>query len=78
MEGAQKRKARMGAQKAEREAIREEMKKQDEQIKEILTEEQRKKWQELKLEMRDRGPRGPRGGEIHDREEFRKRRGGNH
>ncbi|TDK44329.1 Spy/CpxP family protein refolding chaperone [Algoriphagus formosus] len=71
---AQKRKAAMESQRADREALKEEMKKQDEQIKEILTEEQRKKWEELKETRRSRGPRG---GQIEDREEFRKRRGGN-
>jgi Spy/CpxP family protein refolding chaperone len=62
------------ARKAEMDARREEMKKQDEQIKAVLTEEQLGKWEEIKLEAKDR--RGRPGGQIEDREEFRKRRGG--
>jgi broad specificity polyphosphatase/5'/3'-nucleotidase SurE len=56
------------------EARKAEMKKQDEQIKAVLTEEQLGKWEEIKLEAKDR--RGRPGGQIEDREEFRKRRGG--
>lgn len=62
------------ARKAEMDARREELKKQDEQIKVILTEEQLGKWEEIKLEAKDR--RGRPGGQVGDREEFRKRRGG--
>lgn len=56
------------------EARKAEMKKQDEQIKAVLTEEQLAKWEEIKLSQKDR--RGRPGGQIEDREEFRKRRGG--
>ncbi|TFV95963.1 DUF4890 domain-containing protein [Algoriphagus kandeliae] len=76
LENAKKRQAEAEARKAEAEARREQAKAQEEEIKSILTEEQRQKWEELKEARRERGPRGNRGGEIHDREEFRKRRGG--
>ncbi|WP_075348691.1 DUF4890 domain-containing protein [Algoriphagus marinus] len=62
------------ARKAEMDARREEMKRQDEKIKSVLTEEQLGKWEEIKLSQKDRGRRP--GGQIEDREEFRKRRGG--
>jgi Spy/CpxP family protein refolding chaperone len=62
------------ARKAEMEAKKGEMKKQDELIKAILTEEQRTKWEEIKLSQKDRGRRP--GAQIEDRDEFRKRRGG--
>lgn len=62
------------ARKAEMDARREEMKRQDEKIKSVLTEEQLGKWEEIKLSHKDRGRRP--GGQIEDREEFRKRRGG--
>lgn len=74
LENAQKREAKMAEQKAEREARRIQMQDQEKQIMEVLTEEQRKKWVEIKETRRSKGPRG---GMIHDREEFRKRRGGN-
>ena len=62
------------ARKAEMDARRAEMKKQEELIKEVLTEEQRTKWEEIKLNRKDRGRRP--GGQIEDREDFRQRRGG--
>lgn len=62
------------ARRAEMDARKAEMKKQDELIKAILTDEQRTKWEEIKLSQKDRGRRP--GGQIEDREEFRKRRGG--
>ena len=62
------------ARKADMDAQKAEMKKQNESIKAILTEEQRTKWEEIKLSEKDRGRRP--GGQIEDREEFRKRRGG--
>lgn len=62
------------ARKAEMYAKKAEMKKQDESIKAILTDAQRSKWEEIKLSQKDRG--GRPGGQIEDREEFRKRRGG--
>ena len=64
LENAQKRQAQMEKEMAERQARMEEMKVQEEKIKEVLTEEQRKKWEEIKLERREQ--RRP-GGEIHDR-----------
>ncbi|WP_297337318.1 DUF4890 domain-containing protein [Algoriphagus sp.] len=73
LENAQKREAKMAEQKAEREARRTQMQDQEKQIMEVLTEEQRQKWIELKETRKNRSPRG---GMIHDREEFRKRRGG--
>ncbi|NVK48327.1 MAG: DUF4890 domain-containing protein [Cyclobacteriaceae bacterium] len=77
LENAKKRQAEAEARKTEAEARRAQAKAQEEEIRAILTEEQRQKWEELKEARKERGPRGPRGGEIHDREEFRKRRGGN-
>jgi len=67
-------KAEMEARKAEMDARRAEMKEQDSKIAEVLTPEQKEKWVELKDQGRSR--RGPRG-EVHSREDFRKRRGGN-
>ena len=66
LENAHKRQKEMEAQRAEREARLAEMKAQDEKIKSILTEEQRKEWEEIKMDARDR--RRP-GGEVHDRPE---------
>jgi periplasmic protein CpxP/Spy len=62
------------ARKEEMDSRREEMKKQDERIKAVLTEEQLGKWEEIKLSQKNRGRRP--GGQIEDRDEFRKRRGG--
>lgn len=71
------RKAEMDAKREEMKAMREEMKAQDEQIKEILTEEQRAKWEELKEAQMDRRGRRP-GGEIRERGEMpQRKRGGN-
>ena len=61
------------AKKAENDTRKEEMKKQDEQIKAVLTEEQLAKWEEIKLSQKDRG-RKP-GGQSEDREESRRRKG---
>lgn len=75
LESAKKRQAEMEAHKAEREAMQAEMKAQEEKIQQVLTEDQRKQWEEIKLEAKDR--RRP-GGEIHSRESMRKGpRGGN-
>jgi protein CpxP len=60
--------------KAGMDTQRAEMKKQDELIKAILTDEQRTKWEEIKLSQKDRGRRP--GSQIEDRDQFRKRRGG--
>jgi periplasmic protein CpxP/Spy len=69
LENAKKRKKEMEEQKAIREQKRAEMKSQDEKIQNVLTEAQRKQWEEIKLEDRDR--RRP-GGEIHDRKSIRR------
>ena len=75
LENAQKRQKEIEAQKAERDAKKAEMKAQEEKIKNVLTEEQRKQWEEIKMEQR--GHRRP-GGQIHDRSEIRRGpRGGN-
>lgn len=73
LEKAKKQTTKMEARKADREAKKAGMQETYKQIKEVLTEEQRQKWEELK---ESHGKRGPRGGMIEDREEFRKRRGG--
>jgi Spy/CpxP family protein refolding chaperone len=74
LEQAKKRDQDRVEQQKESEARKAEMKKHDESIKAILTDEQRSKWEEIKLSHKDRG--GRLGGQIEDREEFRKRRGG--
>lgn len=75
LENATNRQKEMEAQKAERDAKQAEMKAQEEKIKSVLTDEQKKQWEELKTEGRDR--RRP-GGEVHDRSEIRRGpRGGN-
>lgn len=70
---AQKREEERQARRAEADARKEEAQKHEERLNEVLTEEQRKQWVELKAERRDR--RGQRG-EIMSSEEFRRRRGG--
>ncbi|MFT4854847.1 MAG: protein CpxP [Algoriphagus sp.] len=62
------------ARKAEMDEQRAEMRKQDELIKAILTDEQRTKWEEIKLSQKDRGRRP--GSQIEDRVQFRKRPSG--
>ncbi|GMQ25255.1 hypothetical protein Aoki45_19370 [Algoriphagus sp. oki45] len=75
LENAKKRQEEMEAKKAESADRRAEMKAQDERIKQVLTEDQRKAWEELKEENRSR--RRPEG-QIHDRGEIRRGpRGGN-
>jgi Spy/CpxP family protein refolding chaperone len=64
---------RMDQQK-ESDARKAEMKKQDESIKAILTDEQRTKWEEIKLNRKDRGGRS--GSQIENRDQFRNQRGG--
>ncbi len=64
LENAKKRQAEIEKEMAERKARMEEMKAQNEKIMSVLTEEQRQKWEQIKLERRDQ--RRP-GGEIHDR-----------
>ncbi len=65
LDQAKQRQAEEEKMKAERDLRREKMKEQDSKIKEILTEEQKLKWEEIKQEHRDR--RRP-GGEVHHRE----------
>lgn len=76
LENAKIREAEMEARKSEMDSRREQMKAQDEAIKEVLTEEQRTKWVELKESQRDRRGRRP-GGEIRERGDMPQRRGGN-
>ncbi|MBN3581423.1 DUF4890 domain-containing protein [Algoriphagus aestuarii] len=70
------RKAEMDARREEMKALREEMKSQDEAIKEVLTEEQRAKWEEIKQSQKDRRGRRP-GGQVGDRGDIPRKRGGN-
>ncbi|MDX5339011.1 MAG: DUF4890 domain-containing protein [Cyclobacteriaceae bacterium] len=69
LENTIKRQKEMEAQMAEREAKQAEMKAQEEKIKNVLTEEQRKQWEEIKLERKNQ--RRP-GGQVHDRSEIRR------
>lgn len=64
LENATMRQAQKEKETAERKTRMDGMKAQEEKIKAVLTEEQRIKWEEIKLEQRDR--RRP-GGEVHDR-----------
>ncbi len=64
LDQAKKRQAEMEQKAAERKARMEEMKTHREQIDAILTEEQRSKWEEIKMEQREK--RRP-GGEVHRR-----------
>ena len=76
LENTLKRHQEMEAQRSEREAKKAEMKAQEDKIKNVLTEDQRKQWEEIKLERKDQ--RRP-GGQVHDRSEIRRgpRRGNN-
>ena len=67
LEHAKKRSAEMEKQRAEMEARKAEMKAQEEKIKEVLTEEQRKQWEEIKM---DRQSERRPGGMIEDRRDF--------
>ncbi|GMQ31456.1 DUF4890 domain-containing protein [Algoriphagus confluentis] len=69
LENAKKRELEVEVRKAESAEKRAELKAQDERIKQILNEEQRKAWEELKEE--NRGRRRPEG-QIHDRSEIRR------
>ncbi|GAB3230847.1 DUF4890 domain-containing protein [Algoriphagus aestuariicola] len=64
LDQAKKRQAEMEQEAAERTARMEEMKTHREQIDAILTEEQLSKWEEIKMEQREK--RRP-GGEVHRR-----------
>lgn len=74
LDQAKKRQAEMEAQAAERKAKMEEMKAHQEKVNAILTEEQRSKWEEIKLEERDK--RRPRG-EVHRRGDMPRRKSEN-
>lgn len=71
---AKKRQAEMDRERTERMARAEEMKAHQEKIREILTEEQRAKWEEIKQEQRSQ--RRP-GGQIHQRSEMPRQKRGN-
>lgn len=64
LEQAKKRQAEMEREMAERKARTAEMKAHQEKINEVLTEEQRTKWEEIKLEQREHRRSG---GQIHHR-----------
>ena len=70
LEHAKNRAAEMEKQRAEMEARKAEMKAQEEKIKEVLTEEQRKQWEEIKM---DRQPGKRPGGMIEERRDFQPR-----
>ena len=74
LDHAKQRQAEMEREKAEREAQRAEMKAHQEKVNSILTEEQRTKWEEIKLEQREK--RRP-GGEVHRREDMPRQKDGN-
>jgi Spy/CpxP family protein refolding chaperone len=70
LEHAKNRAAEMEKQRAEMEARKAEMKAQEEKIKEVLTEEQRKQWEQIKMDRKsERRP----GGMIEDRRDFESR-----
>ncbi|MFL0683694.1 MAG: DUF4890 domain-containing protein [Algoriphagus aquaeductus] len=70
LEHTKKRTAEMEKQRAENESRKAEMKAQEEKINEVLTEEQRKQWEEIKM---DRRPGRRPGGMIEDRRDFQPR-----
>ena len=70
LENAKKRALEREKLHAEMEARKQEMKAQEERIKGILTEEQKKQWEEMKME---RHPRGRPEGMIEDRGNFHPR-----
>ena len=71
LDQAKKRQAEMERMAAERKEKMEAMKAHQEKINSILTDEQRAKWEEMKLEQREK--RRP-GGEIHNRKDFPRRK----
>lgn len=74
LDQAKKRQAQMDKEMAERKVRADEMKAHQDEIKEVLTEEQRTKWEEIKLEQRkNRRP----GGEVHRREDMLHQKRGN-
>lgn len=70
LENAKKRALEREKLQAEMEARRDEMKAQEDRLKQVLTEEQRKQWEELKL---DRQPERRPGGMIEDKRNFHSR-----
>jgi periplasmic protein CpxP/Spy len=77
LENTKRRTSEMEKQRAEMEARKAEMKAQEDQIKAVLTEDQRKQWEEIKMDRRhDKRP----GGMIEDRRDLnprhRQHRGG--
>ena len=74
LEQAKKRHAEMEREMAERKARAEEMKAHQEKIKEVLTEEQQTKWEEIKQEQREH--RRP-GGQVHHRGDMPRHKRGN-
>lgn len=70
LENAKKCEAEMEKRRAEMEVRRTEMKAQEEKIKEVLTDDQRKQWEEIKL---DRHPGRRPGGMVEDPKEFHHR-----
>lgn len=74
LDQAKRRQDEIEQQAAERKARMEEMKAHQERIKAILTPEQRAKWEEIRLEQREK--RRP-GGQVHDRDEIPRHREGN-
>lgn len=74
LEQAKKRQIEMEQDMAERKVKSQEMKVHQEKIKEVLTEEQRTKWEEMKLDQRK--GRNP-GGEVHQRRDMPRHKRGN-
>lgn len=74
LDQAKKRQAEIEKEMAERKARTEEMKAHQEKIKEVLTEEQRMKWEEIQLEQREH--RRP-GGQVHHRGGIPQHKNGN-
>lgn len=74
LEQAKRRQAEMDREMELRKARMEEMKAHQEKVRQILTEEQRTKWEEIKKEQR--GKRGS-GGEIHRRDDMPRQKRGN-
>ena len=69
---AKKKQVEMEKQMAERAARKEELQDHQNKVNGILTEEQRTKWEEIKLEQRHK--RRP-GGQVHSREDMPRRNG---
>jgi len=74
LEQAKKRQAEMDQEMEQRKLRSQEMKAHSEQIKAVLTEEQRTKWEEIKLENRDKRRSH---GQVHNRDEMPRKGRGN-